>query len=225
MHKRRALERSAPFPIKVVTAVVAALFLVAACGSSQTRDDSVVSGVTRSDHDGYAGIVLPKPYVVPSVSLTATDDSSFSLTRNTEGKLTLVFFGYTQCPDVCQVVMGTVASAYARLDRAEQAQVQVVFVTTDPGRDTTKVLRSYLDRLNPGFIGLTGKIDDIDAAGKPMGVFIKKGAKLSSGGYEVSHTTEVIAVGRHGEAPLVWTATTSPAQMAGDIDKLLKKKV
>jgi protein SCO1/2 len=211
----------------VVAAGIAAVLLLAGCGSGQAGGGTgnVVSGVSRSDNGGYAGALLTKPYRVPDVSLPSTTGSPFSLTRDTRGKLTLVFFGYTKCPDICQVVMATIASAYARLDPAQKAQVQVVFVTTDPQRDTTQVLRGYLDRLNPDFIGLTGRIADIDAAGKPLGVFIEKGQRLPSGGYDVSHTTSVIAVGSRGEAPLVWSATTSPAQMAGDIDKLLKKKV
>ncbi|MEP6815499.1 MAG: SCO family protein [Marmoricola sp.] len=212
----------------VVAATVLGVMFVAACGSGpQTREggNGVVSGVSTSDHDGYAGALLTEPYVVPDVNLTATDGSRFSLAKDTEGKLTVLFFGYTQCPDVCQVVMGTIASAYARLDKVARAKVQVIFATTDPARDTTRVLRSYLDRLNPRFIGLTGDISDLDAAGKPLGVFVKKGSKLPSGGYDVSHTTSVIAIGGKGKAPLVWSATTSPAQMAADIDKLLKKKV
>jgi protein SCO1/2 len=202
--------------------------LLTSCGGSGSGgkgDGAVVSGITTSDHDGYAGALLTKPYVVPDIPLRSTTGSRFSLAKDTRGKLTVLFFGYTKCPDICQVVMGTIASAYARLDKAEKAQVQVVFATTDPGRDTTDVLRSYLDRLNPVFIGLTGDISDLDAAGKPLGVFIKKGAKLPSGGYDVTHSTSVIAIGRRGTAPLVWSATTSPAELAGDIEKLLRKKV
>ena len=99
--------------------------------------------------------------------------------------------------------MSTIASALARLSDAEKAKLQVVFVTTDPARDTEKVLRTYLDRFNPEFVGVTGSIDRIDALGKPMGVFIKKGQKLPSGGYEVDHTANVIAVhGRQGRPRL-----------------------
>ncbi|MDQ6641218.1 MAG: SCO family protein [Actinomycetota bacterium] len=217
MGRRRAL---------VGTVLVLLFIVAAACGSGpKTGGGGVVSGVTTSDGDGYAGALLTRPYVVPEISLTSTHGPPFSLTRDTAGRLTVVFFGYTRCPDVCQVVMGTIASAYARLDKAAKAKVQVAFVTTDPGRDTPTVLRAYLDRLNPAFVGLTGKISDIVAAGKPLGVFIQQGHKLPSGGYDVSHTTSVIAIGSRGKAPLVWSATTSPDQMATDIDKLLKKKV
>jgi protein SCO1/2 len=201
------------------------LLLAAGCGSARSDGNGVVSGVTTSDHDGYAGALLPKPYAVPAVTLRDTSARPFSMTRDTAGKLSVVFFGYTSCPDICQVVMGTIASAYARLAPAERSRVQVLFVTTDPARDTGPVLRTYLDRLNPGFVGLTGSIAAIDSVGKPLGVFIKKGQKLPSGGYEVTHTTSVIAIGGHRTAPLVWSATISPSELAADIHKLLKKKV
>jgi protein SCO1/2 len=208
----------------VVVAVACSVGL-AACGSSGQDGNGIVSGVTTSDHDGYAGALLPTPYDVPDVTLRGTSDRPFSMTRDTAGKLSVVFFGYTKCPDVCQVVMGTIASAYARLDASERSRVQVLFVTTDPARDTTKVLRTYLDRLNPTFVGLTGPLSRIDAVGKPLGIFIKKGQKLPSGGYEVTHTTSIVAVGAHHTAPLVWSATISPSELASDIHQLLKKKV
>lgn len=201
------------------------LALLAGCGASGQDGNGVVSGVTTSDHDGYVGDLLPTPYPVPAVTLRDTSDKPFSMTRDTAGKLSVVFFGYTNCPDVCQVVMGSIASAYARLDKAEQARVQVLFVTTDPERDTTGVLRRYLDRLNPTFVGLTGSIAAIDSVGKPLGIFIKHGQKLPSGGYEVNHSTSIVAIGGHHTAPLVWSATASPSELAADIHKLLKKKV
>jgi protein SCO1/2 len=208
-----------------VAGVLLVLALAGACGSTGTGGNGVVSGVTTSDHDGYAGALLPTPYAVPAVTLRDTSDRPFSMTRDTAGKLSVVFFGYTKCPDTCQIVMGTIASAYARLAPSEKSRVQVLFVTTDPARDTGKVLRTYLDRLNPAFVGLTGSLATIDTVGKPLGIFIKKGQKLPSGGYEVTHTTSIIAVGAHRTAPLVWSATISPSELASDIHTLLKKKV
>jgi protein SCO1/2 len=201
----------------LVLALVMAFALVG-CGSS-SDGGAAVTGVSTSDHDGYNGVLLDEPYVVPHLSLTDTDGEPFDLA--TQHKRTLVFFGYTNCPDICQVVMSTIASAMARLSDAEKAKVQVVFVTTDPSRDTEEVLRKYLDRFNPKFIGVTGSIDRIDDLGKPMGVFIKKGQKLPSGGYEVDHTANVIAV-EGGKGDLVWTAGTSQSDMASDLEKILK---
>ena len=197
---------------------VVLLLAVAGCGSS---DDSgaPVTGIRVSDDDGYRGIKLDQPYAVPASTLTDTAGKPFDLA--TREKRTLVFFGYTNCPDICQVVMSTIASAVARLSPAERKQLQVAFITTDPARDTKKALRTYLDRFNPGFVGVTGPLADIVALAKPMGIDILKGQKLSSGGYEVDHTTNVIAV-RGAKGDLVWTASTSPSDMATDLHKILK---
>ena len=192
-------------------------FALVGCGSSD--DGAPVTGVSVSDDDGYRGIKLDQPYVVPDISLTDTEGRPFDLAK--QPRRTLVFFGYTNCPDICQVVMSTIASGLTKLPQADQDKVQVVFVTTDPARDTGKVLRTYLDRFNPAFIGATGSLEDIAALGTPMGIDIMKGQKLPSGGYEVNHTTNVIAV-RGGKGDLVWTASTSPADIADDLEKILK---
>ena len=202
---------------KLLLAVLLTVALVG-CGSGG-GGGAAVSGITPSAHDGYNGIHLDQPYVVPHLALTDTDGKPFDLAS--QAKRTLVFFGYTRCPDICQVVMSTIASALVRLSDSEKAELQVVFVTTDPSRDTESVLRTYLDRFNPDFVGVTGSIDRIDALGKPMGVFIKKGQRLPSGGYEVDHTANVISV-LGGKGDVVWTAGTSQSDMAADLKKLLK---
>jgi protein SCO1/2 len=192
-------------------------FALAGCGSSGSG--SAVTGVSSSDDDGYLGIKLDQPYAVPDLALTDTSGTPFDLA--TQSKRTLVFFGYTHCPDICQVVMSTIASGIAKLPKSDQAKVQVLFVTTDPARDTGKVLRTYLDRFNPAFLGVTGSLKDITTLGKPMGIDVMKGQKLPSGGYEVDHTTNVISV-LGGKGDLVWTAATSPSDIAEDLAKILK---
>ncbi len=198
--------------------VILMSFALVGCGSSDD-DGPAVTGVSSSDDDGYNGIKLDQPYAVPDIALTDTAGQPFDLA--TQGKRTLVFFGYTNCPDICQVVMSTIAAGMAKLPKSDQDALQVVFVTTDPARDTAKVLRTYLDRFNPQFLGATGSLPDIQALGKPMGVDIMKGQKLPSGGYEVDHTTNVISV-RGGQGDLVWTASTSPSDIAEDLEKILK---
>ncbi len=200
-------------------AFVAVLMLVlAGCGSSGDAGPAV-TGVRISDDDGYHGIYLDKSYAVPEVALTDSTGKPFDLA--TRPRRTLVFFGYTNCPDICQVVMSTLAAAVAKLPEEQRAQVQVAFVTTDPTRDTRVVLRRYLDRFDRDFLGVTGPLPRIVALGKPMGIDILKGRKLASGGYEVEHTTNVIAV-RKAQGDLVWTASTSPSDIADDLKKILE---
>ena len=160
---------------------------------------------------------------MPPAPLTDTDGAAYSLTRDTDKPLTLVFFGYTHCPDICQVVMSSVASALTRLDEADRERVDVVFVTTDPARDTGPVLRDYLDSFDPTFIGLTGDLDAIVALGKPLAVAVEQGEKLPSGGYEVAHSTHVSGIDADDEVSIVWTQGTSAADFASDIHQLLQK--
>jgi protein SCO1/2 len=203
---------------RALLAVLLALAL-AACGSAGDESGAPVSGITTSDDDGYNGIALDEPYAVPDLELTDTEGEPFDLAA--QSRRTLVFFGYTNCPDICQIVMSTIASAVSKLSDSERDRLQVAFVTTDPARDTPKALRTYLDRYNPDFVGVTGSLDQVTALGEPMDIFVKHGKKLPSGGYEVSHSTVVISV-REAAGDLVWTGTTSPAQMAADLKKILK---
>jgi protein SCO1/2 len=169
------------------------------------------------------GAVLDTPYVVPPAPLTDTSGAAYSLTRDTDKPLTLVFFGYTKCPDICQVVMSSVTSALTRLDEADRARVDVAFVTTDPARDTGPVLRRYLDRFDPGFIGLRADLDTVVDTGKPLAVAVERGERLPSGGYEVTHSTHVVGIGADDRASIVWTQRTSAADFASDIHQLLQK--
>lgn len=208
--------RRLPGVLVAVLAVVAVL--AAGCGSSDTAEP--VSGLQGGDDHGYHGTYLDSPYVVPSLTLPDTEGRPYDL-ATAPAPLKVVFFGYTKCPDICQVVMSTIASAVNRLDADQRADVQVVFVTTDPGRDTGPVLRGYLDHLDPQFVGLTGELARIVELAKPLKVFIEKGKRLPSGGYDVTHTTQVFAV-TGDRAQLAWNQDTSPSEMAADIIKLLK---
>ena len=170
----------------------------------------------------FHGAVLDDQYVVPEAALTDTEGKRYSLTADTDRPLTLVFFGYTHCPDICQVVMSSLASAMTRLDDQDREQVDVVFVTTDPARDDARALRTYLDRFDPSFIGLTGDLDTIIDIGKPLAVAVEQGERLPSGGYEVTHSTQVTAIDDHDRVPILWTQGTSSAQFADDIHRLLE---
>ncbi|MGN6251287.1 MAG: SCO family protein [Marmoricola sp.] len=200
-----------------VLLVVALLLALTGCGSST----SPVSDLTRPDNHGYHGTYVDPPYTVPAITLPDNRSNPFTLARD-DHDVDVVFFGYTNCPDVCQVVMGTITSAYLRLPQADRDRVRVVFVTTDPNRDDERQLTSYLARFDPSFTGLTGDIDAIGRLGTPLGVYIKKGQRLPSGGYEVEHGTAVYGI-THGTAPVVWNDGISASAMADDIERLLGK--
>lgn len=209
-------ERSRSILVGVLLGVLLA-GLLSSCGGQSDSPSGVA--VSKPGNHGFNGVYLDQPYQLASVPLESDRGEQVDLAQ-TPG-LSLVFFGYTNCPDVCQTVMSTIASALTRLPRADQKQIQVFLVTTDPARDTQEVLRKYLDRFNPDFIGLTGAMEDLMAAAKPLGIEIEKGQKLPSGGYDVNHGTHTFAV-RDGKSQLLWTAATSPAEMAADLERLVK---
>jgi len=178
-------------------------------------------GSGEPEEGDFNGSLLTEPYAVPDTALTDTDGQPYSLAADTDSRLTLVFFGYTHCPDICQTVMANVAAGLTRLDEEQRDQVEVVFVTTDPARDDGPALRTYLDRFDPDFRGLTGDLDTIVGIGTTLGVAVEKGEKLPSGGYEVIHGTQVIGVDADDRAPIVWLQDTSAAEFAADVQLLL----
>ena len=199
--------------------------LLAGCGGDPQVDQGNADnpgGVIVSDGAGggpYAGAEPAKPYTMPDVTLTDTNGNDFNLRRDTGSPVTLFFFGYTHCPDVCPLVMNDVTAAILQLPDDVQAEIQMVFVTTDPARDTPDVLREYLDHYDPDFVGLTGDLGDVIKASDAMGVAIEGKHQLPSGGYDVGHGAQVI--GFHGDqAPVIWTQGTPVDDMVSDIEKL-----
>lgn len=210
---------------RLLAAGTAAAVLALAGCAGQEASEGPVANVQVHDGDGMHGAVLPDPYDVPPVALTATDGSTFRLDRDPQDPLTLVFFGYTHCPDICQMVMADITSALTRLDEAEREQVSMQFVTTDPQRDDPKTLRAYLDRFDPSFGGLTGPLERVIELGKPLGVHVSQGEKLPSGGYAVNHGTHVLGVRPDGTVPILWTEGTAPEKIAEDIRTILREGI
>jgi protein SCO1/2 len=195
-----------------MVAVVLALSLcLAAC-----NDDDVKAGDLH-------GNVLDPPFKVDGTAMEDTDGQPYSLTGNTDKRLTLVFFGYTNCPDICGIVMTNLAAAMNRLDQKDRDQVDVVFVSTDPARDTPSVVRRWLDHIDKSFIGVTDPPEDIEtiaAVAKSMAVGM--GDRLPSGGYDTNtHSTQVTGIDSDDQAPIYWDQETSPQQFAQDIHTLL----
>ncbi len=168
------------------------------------------------------GTVLDPPFEVSSTPLVDTNGEPYSLTRNTDKDLTLVFFGYIKCPDVCQTVMSSLAMAMTRLDERDRERVDVVYVTTDPARDTEQAIKDYLTRLDPTFVGLTGELDTIVEVAKPLGVGITQGERLPSGGYDVTHSTTITGVDSDDDGTILWDSETSSGDFASDIHQLLQ---
>jgi protein SCO1/2 len=194
-------------------AVLACLLgALAGCG-----DPAAVVTSQNTNPDGYHAILLPKPYQVASGVLTDDEGEAYRFPQDVAKPLTLVFFGYTNCDDVCRIIMTDLTAAVARLDPAHQGEVGMLFVTSDPERDDPETLDRYLGRYNPDFVGLTGDLPTITAIAESVGVLVEKGESLPSGGYDVGHGSYVIGMRADGSAPLVWDTGTSSREFADDI--------
>ena len=134
--------------------------------------------------------------------------------------------GYLDAARDCILDIGwrrTTLTEVTRLSPSDAAKVDVVYVTTDPARDTEPVLERYLAHVHPGFIGLTGDLADITAIAKPLGVAVDQGAKLPSGGYDVTHGTTITGIDSRDQGTVYWSQETSSAQFAADIHTLLSE--
>ena len=176
----------------------------------------VLAGCGNDASAQFNGTTLDQPYRVPDVALTDTGGGDFSLAEDTDKRLTLVFFGYVRCPDICPAVLNRLASALTRIDDQEREQVEVVLVSSDPAYDTPQRLRDYLDAVDPSFEGLTGDLADIEEVAGALAV----GLDPKDPG---AHTTYVYGLDVADEVPVYWSQDTTPAQYASDISSLLKE--
>lgn len=170
---------------------------------------------TKSD---YYGMVYERD--APEFTLTDQDGSKVSLS-DFKDKLVLIFFGYTHCPDICPMTMSVMNNVVDQLgDQAEQ--VQVIFVTIDPERDTQEKLKSYVPYYNEDFIGLTGTPEEIDKVADDYNIFYSKEEVESSSEYLMGHNSSVLLITPDGEILIKYPQNRmDPASIAGDIESIL----
>ena len=168
------------------------------------------------------GAVLPIAAPRPSFVLTTTAGARYDFRERTRGRLTLVFFGYTHCPDVCPATMANLGSVVGRLSSTERALVDVVFVTTDPARDPAAVLGPWLANFEAGIIGLVGTIEAVRQAQVAAGIAV---AVRDSGrsDYTVSHAAQVLVYSPDDSAHVAYPFGTRQAQWAADLPKLFER--
>lgn len=201
-----------------LAALVAVVLVVTRTGGGAGARTGTAYG--DSADDGMHGVVLVKPYRLRDGTLTDTQGRTVDLRAQLTKPLTLVYFGYSSCPDICQAVMADLASAMARLDPSEANRVAVWFVTTDPTHDTVPTLRTYLSRFDPRFEGFTGHLAEIQRVAASVHVAVDE-RTLPSGRREINHGTSVMGVRPDGSVPLLWTAGTSAAKIASDLHTYL----
>ncbi|MEU0408040.1 SCO family protein [Streptomyces griseorubiginosus] len=203
--------------------VAAATLTLSACGSG---DDSAspVSVVSEEAGSDKAATVLDQPFEKPDLVLTDTQGKKYDLRAATKGRPTLIYFGYTHCPDICPLTMNNIAVAKKQLPKAEQDKLSVVFVTTDPARDTPAELGKWLKGIDPQFVGLTGDFATIQAAARTLGISIEPTHKDKKTGKTVSvHGTQVVAFSPKTDAGYVlYGEDATVDDYTKDLPKIIK---
>lgn len=169
----------------------------------------------------FHGTVISPPLPVSDFALQTANNETFRLS-DAKGKVVLLFFGYTSCPDVCPITLATFKQVYEQLGDDAQ-KVRFLMITADPARDTPEKVAAYVTRFNPEFIGLSGNLSDLQPIWDELGVFVEKQDTGSAAGYLVSHTASVYVLDPNGRLLMTFPYGTTAMDMGYDLMQLLKQ--
>jgi protein SCO1/2 len=168
----------------------------------------------------FHGSLIESQELAPDFTLTTQNAQTASLS-DFRGKLVILYFGYTYCPDVCPATLAEVNKALDRLGE-KAGEVQVVMITVDPQRDTPQKLSEYLAHFNPGFLGLTGSPEQIVQVAADYGIYYGKRAGSQATNYLVDHTASLIVVDQDGYLRLIFPFGTPANDIAEDLTQVMK---
>ena len=168
----------------------------------------------RAGDNGLAGVSIGGPFTLTDQNGAVRHDSDF------RGKLMLVYFGYTYCPDVCPATLNTMTAAMDKLG-ASGAAVQPIFITVDPARDTVAQMKSYAGNFTPRLLALTGTPAEIAVAAKAYRVYFQPVKGEGTDDYSVDHSAFVYLMGRDGRYLAHFAPDIGADQMAAAIKKYL----
>ena len=160
---------------------------------------------------------------MPDLDFKLTDDNGKTVTgADYRGKLALLYFGYTHCPDVCPLTLAQLHVVMQRLGPLAD-QVNILFVSVDPTRDTPSVLHAYVRAFDPHVVGLTGSAGDVEALSKRYRSAFTREPAGKDGGYEVSHSSAIYVFDRDGRARVLSTPADAQNDLVHDLQLLLGK--
>lgn len=177
-----------------------------------------VTADATSDASLKSGTFDP-PRLAPDFTLAGSHGKELTLSEY-RGKLVILGFGFTHCPDICPVTLARLAQVHKNLG-ALADQVQVVYVTVDPERDNVERLREYMAHFNPNFIGVTGTPEQLSAVRQSYGILAAKKVH-EDGSYEVHHSSYIYLIDRQGLLRALVPFGTPVDNMVHDIKILLR---
>ena len=170
----------------------------------------------------FLGTAYGEPYVTaPAIELQQADGQTFRISDQ-NGKVVLIFFGFTSCPDVCPTTLAELNLALDDMN-ADPEDVQVIFISVDPDRDSPEKIQEYVERFNSSFTGLSGSLEELQPIWGEYGVFREIVPGSTAMDYTVNHTARVILIDPQGNMRLSYGFQTPPEDIAHDIDILLGK--
>lgn len=167
----------------------------------------------------FKGSDITGTHLGKDLALTGTDGKTYTL-ETLKGKVSLVLFGFTQCPDVCPSSLAELTQAMKLLGK-EARRVQVVLITVDPERDTQEVLRAYVAGFDPDFLGLTGTPEQIKKTAASFKMYYAKTAG-AQGNYSMDHSASFYLMDAQGESRVLLNNSIGAAAIAHDIQRLLR---
>jgi len=183
------------------------LVLLAGCGSGERDLEFKATDITGAEF---------------GKQLALRDHNNQQVSLDTlRGKLVVLFFGYTHCPDICPTTLSDLAQALALLRPEEAERVQVLFVTVDPERDTPDILREYVPYFHPTFLGLYGTPAEVEAAAREFRVVFRRHETAGVSQYLVDHSSGSYVLDAAGRLRLYQPFAQSPADIAHDLRLLL----
>lgn len=159
---------------------------------------------------------------MPDLDFHLTDDQGKSVSgKDYRGKVVLLYFGYTHCPDVCPLTLAQLHVVMQRLGPLAD-NVRILFVSVDPARDTPEIMRAYVNAFDPRAIGLTGSAGDIEALSKRYRSAFTREPDKGDGSYEVSHSSAIYVFDQEGKARLLSTPNNPQSDMVHDLHLLIE---
>ncbi|TAM57465.1 MAG: SCO family protein [Rhodanobacter sp.] len=158
---------------------------------------------------------------MPTLAFTLTDDQGKTVSASDfRGKVVLLYFGYTHCPDVCPLTLAHLHVVMQRLGKLADG-ARILFVSVDPTRDTPAVLHAYVNAFDPRAVGLTGSASDIETLVKRYRASFTREPSTGDGNYEVSHSSAIYVFDRDGNPRVLATPADSQDDLVHDLHLLL----
>lgn len=165
------------------------------------------------------GVRIQDPEPAPGLRFTTFDGTAFDLAAE-RGKVVLLYFGYTHCPDVCPTTMGDWARARRALGD-DAAKLRFVFISMDPDRDTPELVQQYARQFDPSFVGWTGTTAELEALKKDWGIAAYPEGDTRGGDYTVAHPAYTYVVDRQGRLRVLYEPGVRGEELAEDLRRLL----